>query len=42
VSPRGEVVVGADFLDVAQRARTAFGAGNFLFRLGTRSVGRWR
>jgi hypothetical protein len=42
VSPRGEVVVGADFLDVAQRARTAFGAGNFLFRLGTRSVGSWR
>lgn len=42
VSPHGEVIVGDDLLDVAQRARAAFGVGNFLFRLGTRSVGRWR
>jgi hypothetical protein len=42
VSPRGEVLVGPDLLDVAQRARAAFGAGNFLFWLGTRTVGRWR
>jgi hypothetical protein len=42
VSPRGEVLVGAELLDVAQRAREAIGASNFLFKLGTRAVGRWR
>jgi hypothetical protein len=42
VSPRGQVIVGPDLLDVAQQARDRFGAGNYLFRLGTRTVGRWR
>ncbi|HZS01153.1 MAG TPA: hypothetical protein VFE37_20715 [Chloroflexota bacterium] len=42
VSPGGEVLVGPELLDVAQRAREAFGAGNYLFRVGPRTVGRWR
>jgi hypothetical protein len=42
VSPDGRTLVGLTLLDVAQRARAEFGAGNFLFRIGTRSVGKIR
>lgn len=42
VSPRGEVLVGPTLLEVAQRGHAAFGPGNYLFRIGTRTVGRWR
>jgi hypothetical protein len=42
VSPDGRTLVGATLLDVAQRARAEFGSGNFLFRIGTRTVGKLR
>lgn len=42
VSPQGQTVVGPNLLDVAQEARAIFGPGNFLFKIGTKAVGKWR
>ena len=33
VSPKGQVILGADMLEVAKRATDAFGRGNFVFKL---------
>ena len=40
VSPDGRTILGSTLIDVAQRAQTEFGPGNFLFRIGTRTLGR--
>jgi hypothetical protein len=42
VSPKGEVVLGDTMLEVAQKATDRFGRGNFVFKLGSRTVGKWR
>lgn len=42
ISPQGHTILGPTLLDVAQRARALFGPGSFLFRIGTKTVGRWR
>ena len=42
VSPSGQTLVGDTMLDVAKRAAAELGHGNFVFKLGPRSVGRWR
>ena len=42
ISPKGDTIVGESMLDVAKRAATELGHGNFVFRLGPRSVGKWR
>ena len=42
VSSSGRTIVGDTMLEVARRAAAEFGHGNFLFKLGPRSVGRWR
>ncbi|MDP8924299.1 MAG: hypothetical protein M3O34_15680 [Chloroflexota bacterium] len=42
VSPRGEILLGATFSEVAHEATRKFGPGNFLFKVGERAVGRWR
>jgi hypothetical protein len=42
VSPRGETLLGATFPDVARDATEKFGPGNFVFKVGERTVGRWR
>ena len=42
VSPDGKVLIGETMLEVAKRAATEFGRGNFVFKLGPRSVGKWR
>ena len=42
ISPTGEVIVGATMREVAKRAAEEFGRGNVLFKIGPRSVGRWR
>lgn len=42
VSPEGQTLLGDTMLDVAKRAQAQFGHGNFVFKLGPRSVGKWR
>lgn len=42
ISSHGQTIIGQNPLDVAQRARAAFGPGSFLFRIGTKAVGKWR
>lgn len=42
ISPRGETILGATLLEVAQEAKARFGTGNFLFKVGERAVGRLR
>jgi hypothetical protein len=42
IAPDGRVMVGDTMREVAIGATEAFGRGNFLFRIGPRSVGRWR
>lgn len=42
VSPEGKILLGPTMLDVLRDASARFGPGNFIFRVGTRAVGRWR
>ena len=42
ISSKGQTIVGDTMLEVTKRAAAAFGPGNFLFKLGPRSVGMWR
>lgn len=42
VSREGKTVIGDTMLEVAKRAAEELGHGNFVFRLGPRSVGKWR
>ena len=42
ISPQGQTIIGDTMLEVAKRAATEFGHGNFIFKLGPRSVGKWR
>lgn len=42
VSPRGETILGATLLDVAQQAKIRFGTGSFIYKVGERAVGTWR
>jgi len=42
VSREGKTVIGDTILEVAKRAGQELGHGNFVFRLGPRSIGRWR
>jgi len=38
IAADGQVLLGDTMLDVAQKARDAFGPGSFLFKLGPRAV----
>lgn len=38
----GRTVLGNTMLDVAKRAAAELGHGTFLFKVGPRSVGKWR
>jgi hypothetical protein len=42
ISPSGQLIIGDTMREVAERATAKFGRGNFLFKIGPRSVGRWR
>ena len=42
ISPDGRSLLGDTMLDVAKRADSALGPGHFVFKLGPRSVGKWR
>lgn len=41
ISPGGQTIIGDTMLETAKRAAIELGHGNFLFRLGPRSVGNW-
>lgn len=42
IAPDGRTLMGHTLLDVAQRAKEAFGPGSFLFKIGPKAVGKWR
>ena len=42
ISPEGKTLLGPSVLDVLQRAKAAFGPGNFIFKVGDKAVGKWR
>lgn len=41
ISPTGETLLGGSLREVAQRATHRFGPGNFLYKVGEKSVGKW-
>jgi non-canonical (house-cleaning) NTP pyrophosphatase len=41
VSPDGKVILGPTLLDVLERAATALGPDNIVFKVGERVVGKW-
>ena len=42
ISPNGQTIIGKTMIEAAKRAAEEFGRGNFIFKLGPRSVGKWR
>ncbi len=42
ISPDGQIVLGNDLMEVAEKALSAFGRGSFLFKIGERAVWKWR
>jgi hypothetical protein len=42
IAPDGRTVLGDSPLDVAQKAKVAFGPGSFLYKVGEPSVGKVR
>jgi hypothetical protein len=42
ISPSGQWIIGDTMREVAKRAAEGVGRGNFLFKVGPRSVGRRR
>ena len=42
VSPEGKTLLGSSLLEVANKAATALGPGNYVFKIGERAVGKWR
>ena len=42
ITKDGKTIVGLSLLQVMQQAITAFGRGSFIFKVGERSVGKWR
>lgn len=42
ISQRGEILLGTNLSEVSVKADEKFGAGNFVYKVGERSVGKWR
>jgi hypothetical protein len=42
IAEDGRTLLGADLLEVAQRAKEYLGQGTYLFKVGERAVGKWR
>lgn len=42
ISLEGKTIIGPTVLDVAQRAKSAFGPGSFVFKIGERAVWKFR
>ena len=41
ISEDGKIRIGASLLELIQQAKAALGPGNFVFKIGERSVGKW-
>lgn len=42
ITTDGRTLVGTSAREVGRRAKATFGPGNFVFKIGSRVVGRWR
>ena len=42
ISPAGKVLLAPSLLGAMEQASTAFGPGNFIFKVGEKVVGKWR
>jgi hypothetical protein len=43
IGPKGETILGADDIEVVEKAIKEFGSGNFiLHKVGFRAIGKWR
>lgn len=42
ISSNGQTLLGSTVLEVMQQAKAAFGPGSFIFKVGDRSMGKWR
>lgn len=42
VSPNGKTVLGTTLLEVSKQAKQTFGPGSFVFKVGEKTVGKWR
>lgn len=41
ISEDGKTIIGTSVFELIQEAKLAFGPGNFIFKIGERSVGKW-
>jgi len=41
ISPQGKTLIGDSVFWVMQEAKSVLGAGNFIFNIGERAVGKW-
>lgn len=42
VSEKGKTILGKDYLKVVLKARSTFGPGSFLYKVGEKSIWKWR
>lgn len=42
VNAVGKSILGDDLLEVVQKSVSVFGPGNLIFKVGEKSVGKWR
>lgn len=42
IAPDGRALIGDTAREVGRAAKASFGPGNFVFKLGARTVGKWR
>jgi hypothetical protein len=42
ISPDGQTILGSSVGEVLREAKATFGPGNFVFKIGEKSVGKWR
>lgn len=41
VSPEGKTILGKNLLDVTEKATRKLGRGNFVYKIGEKTVGNW-
>ena len=41
ISPAGKTLLGDVLIDLMEQAKATLGPGNYIFKIGERSVGKW-
>jgi hypothetical protein len=41
ISPNGNTLIGDVLIDLMEQAKVTLGPGNYIFKIGERSVGKW-